>query len=365
MATATSTHSRSLPAEVALACVGLEATSSSHAPMPRAEGAVQLALVDPERIAVLKACDEASTAYDPDSFWLIFRIRGRNMRTMLLPIALLVAWGVLWGAVLEVSEPVRSLVTPLSDVFAPLLTTVAFLLVFRLSRAAVRFWDARAAAGKMVESSRILSADVAVACANAPGLRNEFARWIGVFPVAVKNFLRPSHRTCARVAELGTLLDGSEIEQLLGPHTCAPLLVLTRLRQAAYRVPTEAAVGGAPAMGAHVYRELVQSINALTAAWGALERINATPLPFVYVAHLRTLLVVYLAVSYLEALAAHGWAALPGLVLSSWALLGIEAAAIECERPFRRRPNHLLLGRFCHVIAENVAQTLADAAKPL
>ena len=99
---------------------------------------------------------------------------------------------------------------------------------------------------------------------------------------------------------------------------------------------------------------------SLCAGFFVLTKVNATPLPFVYVAHLRTFLLVYLALWYLEALASHGWAALPGVALSSWALLGIEAAAIECERPFRRRANHLALGRFCVVVAENVAQTLVD-----
>lgn len=46
------------------------------------------------------------------------------------------------------------------------------------------------------------------------------------------------------------------------------------------------------------------------------------------------------------------------------ALLGIEAAAVECERPFSYRPNHLTLGRACALIAENVAQTLSDLPLP-
>ena len=92
-----------------------------------------------------------------------------------------------------------------------------------------------------------------------------------------------------------------------------------------------------------------------------MERINGTPLPFVYVAHLRSVLVLYLFIAPLPAVAKGGWTVVPLLIAISWALLGIEAAALECERPFRRRPNHLPLGRFCLVTAENVAQTLAEA----
>ena len=95
-------------------------------------------------------------------------------------------------------------------------------------------------------------------------------------------------------------------------------------------------------------------------AWGAMERINGTPLPFVYVAHLRTFLLLYLGIFFTETIARYSWAALPPLLAGSWALLGLEAAAVACERPFRRCANHLLLGRFACVVARHVAQTLRD-----
>ena len=40
-----------------------------------------------------------------------------------------------------------------------------------------------------------------------------------------------------------------------------------------------------------IFRNLSEHIDTLTGAWGAMERINATPLPFAYVVHLRTFLV--------------------------------------------------------------------------
>ena len=89
---------------------------------------------------------------------------------------------------------------------------------------------------------------------------------------------------------------------------------------------------------------------------------NATPLPYVYVAHLRTFLIIYLIAAASAAVAEWGLAAVPALVAMSWALLGIEAAAVECERPFGHQPHHLALGKFCVVCAENIAQTLRDVA---
>ena len=318
------------------------------------------ALLSPERIGALNECDAELTAYDPDSFRLVFQVRGRNVGTVIGPIIILLIWGIIWAIILDASDTAHTALLALENTFTPLLTTVSFLLVFRLGRAAVRYWDARAAAGLMVEICRVLASDASVACASGPPeLREAFCRWIAVFPIAVKNFLRPTvHTRCSRAAELGALLPQAQADALLHQEKCGPLYVLNNLRKAVWRASQQ--VKAEPAVQALAYRELNTSINTLTHAFGTMERINATPLPFVYVAHLRTFLLVYLALWYLEALASHGWAALPGVALSSWALLGIEAAAIECERPFRRRANHLALGRFCVVVAENVAQTLVD-----
>ena len=166
-----------------------------------------------------------------------------------------------------------------------------------------------------------------------PELVDGFARWTSAYPIAVKNFLRPAARRgwekCARVAkmrvEVGALLTDADAAALLGtahelgsPPTrqspalagsgpagadaavsfhsvaaaavargapVAPLLVLLRLRQLAY-VAAGAGGGGPapePALGAAIYRQLNSQIDQLATAWGAMERINATPLPFVYV----------------------------------------------------------------------------------
>ena len=49
-------------------------------------------------------------------------------------------------------------------------------------------------------------------------------------------------------------------------------------------------------------------------------------------------------------------------LIVAWALLGIEAAAVECERPVRGCANHMPLEAFCAVVADNVRQTLQHSA---
>ena len=52
------------------------------------------------------------------------------------------------------------------------------------------------------------------------------------------------------------------------------------------------------------------------------------------------------------------WLAVVPLFAASWALLGIEAAAVECERPFEWHSNHLPIGKMCIAVAEGVSLTL-------
>lgn len=366
------------------------------------------AILLPNRLAALSACDVPVVSYREYSMFRdVFRFRGRNFGMMIAPLLLLAVWDVFWG-LLFLYEPfpnqtdeLRETIASWGDLIDPLLTPVSFLLVFRLGRAAVRFWDARAAAGKMIEFCRITVSVVAVACmaprrlhdADVDGdfdssstnelretLLGNYARWTAVFPLAVKNFLRPSKREgwCdytyykKRRFEIGPLLSEEDAQKLLSKGgykegtlpTLGPVLVLDRLREIAsdicFEVPQRHRGTLNPAAQAELHSQLNSHINTLTGAFGAMERIKSTPLPFVYVVHLRMFLLLYLFLSNMTGMAQSGWTAVIALFIGNWALLGIEAAAVECERPFCWNANHLPLGRFCAVIAGNVGQTLND-----
>tara|TARA_B100000795_G_scaffold30576_1_gene20142 strand:- start:1183 stop:1524 length:342 start_codon:yes stop_codon:yes gene_type:complete len=80
------------------------------------------------------------------------------------------------------------------------------------------------------------------------------ARWICVLPISVKNFLRPAtqqgswikaNKQSKRRAELGSLLTDVEADELLHagsnqPGGMGPILVLSMLRQLAFRATDEA-----------------------------------------------------------------------------------------------------------------------------
>ena len=113
---------------------------------------------------------------------------------------------------------------------------------------------------------------------------------------------------------------------------------------------------------AQVFGALTRQIDLLTGTFGGMERINNTPLPFVYVSHLRTSLTVYLTLVPIVFAPIWLWATPFLTLIVAWALLGIEAAAVECERPVRGCANHMPLEAFCAVVADNVRQTLQHSA---
>lgn len=329
---------------------------------------MQAAISCEARLKELATCDSSTISYDPRRFSIIFRLRGRNLPTIAVPLASLLLWTCAWAAVFRFGEPVRVAMFALDDFFVPMLPAVSFLLVFRLGRAGVRYWDARAAMGKLVEVCRVLSSTAIVSCANHPTLGEDFARWTCVFPIAVKNFLRagekpnvsPDERRRQKRVETGMLLSDTEHNEIFNPDGYAPIAVLNRLRQlalqASLELELECQIRGS------LFLQLNGHLDTLTGAWGAMERINGTPLPYAYVVHLRTFLMLYLLLWTLHEVAAHGEGGIPLCIAVSWALLGIEAAAVECERPFHWDANHLKLGSMCIVVARNVAQTLRNTA---
>eukprot|EP00562_Extubocellulus_spinifer_P020086 CAMPEP_0178600268 /NCGR_PEP_ID=MMETSP0697-20121206/33764_1 /TAXON_ID=265572 /ORGANISM="Extubocellulus spinifer, Strain CCMP396" /LENGTH=484 /DNA_ID=CAMNT_0020238249 /DNA_START=167 /DNA_END=1618 /DNA_ORIENTATION=- len=336
------------------------------------------AILSPDRLNALLACDEQVLSYDPRRWTIVFRPHGRNIQMIALPLVVITIWGVLWCGILSMDgmESVRDAVADLEGLITPLLVPVSFLLVFRLGRAAVRFWDARSSTGKIVEMCRVIISTAAVGCAtieDGTELLNDFARYLCAYPIAVKNFLRPSARKgwgkdakdMKRRFELGQLLSDSEAEAVLNTSdvNLGTIVILNKLRQLAWMAATaKDTQGGSDAsldLGPRdmLYRQLNEQIDTLTGAFGACERISSTPLPLVYVAHLRTFLLLYLILWSMESAANHGWVSIPIVFAASWGLLGIEAAAVECERPFQWQSNHLPLGKVGVVVSRNVAQT--------
>ena len=240
-------------------------------------------------------------------------------------------------------------------------STLSFLLVFRLNRSAERFWMARMAWGIIIASSRSLVGGVLAHCSHDHKHRDEVIRWVTAFSVSLVHFMRklPQHPGTF----LGILKE-YEVQQL-GTMVHAPLYAAERIRGNLAKgfcydenTPLGVAHGRSQRL-AHLEREL----DILILQMGALERIQATPLPLVYVTHLRTFLLCFLfALPYVWH-GSLGYGTIPFVIITSYAMLGLEGAAMECEAPFEKgRTNHLSMDAFCLVVLRDVQQLIKNNA---
>jgi putative membrane protein len=96
---------------------------------------------------------------------------------------------------------------------------------------------------------------------------------------------------------------------------------------------------------------------------GTMERIKATPLPLVYVAHLRTFLLLFLiSMPYIWE-SSLGYITIPVVFLTAYAMLGLEGAAQEMEAPFSKdRTNHLNMDAYCLLLISNIQQQAREDA---
>jgi predicted membrane chloride channel (bestrophin family) len=222
-------------------------------------------------------------------------------------------------------------------------------------------------------------------------LLSEYACWMAAITVSVSHFLRQGKRPgwrdeeiyTKKFMELDPLLDANDVRKVLmsyddqdgNPTFDAngmrvrdpPLVVLNRMHELAFDIAYFRYSSGGltafnptPEAQAALYTAMTENINAITGAFGTMERIKNTPLPFVYTVHLRTFMFLYLLLWNLTSVAAHGWMAIPILFLVNLLLLGIEAAAVECESPFDWGSNHIPLGKISVVVAYNIVEALKE-----
>lgn len=248
--------------------------------------------------------------YNPLDFFSVFFTLVKSScisyRITLAPSLLVLITSIIWTFVTkywfqEIAPWTESAFVSLQPMGGMLGGTVSIMLAFRLARAAIRFYDSRAAAGKLIEICRVATSEMILCSDHDHVVRDTFLRWTIAFPVAVKNYLRGEPGS---PSDLRGILPDKDIAQLAAaPHQ--PLHCLHRMRALAYRAALSSPVD--PRMATTLYRGISISVDTLTAAMGAMERISLTPLPFSYTAHIRVLIFAYLAFLTVAFSATWGW----------------------------------------------------------
>jgi len=95
---------------------------------------------------------------------------------------------------------------------------------------------------------------------------------------------------------------------------------------------------------------MIGSLQVLEDALTNLEKILTTPLPFVYSAHIRHTVWLYLFFLPFQLCETFGYYVIPGIAVASFLYLGFMAAGEEIEQPFGYDKNDLDLDFFCKQI---------------
>merc|ERR1740117_1111657 len=259
-------------------------------------------------------------------------------------------------------------------------TTLAFLLVFRLNRSATRFWMARQCWGIVVVKSRAIVSTVLVHGSHDPHNRDKIIRWIAAFSIASMNYMRGTMKEIDPNCFLGILTKKEAFNLCTAIHPPLYAADFIRIYLCGLFSPENAVASedgdndtnnnstnnnkclsqsnyAISDLRTQLLISIEEQLNTMIDEEGAMERIKGTPLPLVYVTHLRTWLMLFLLSMPFFWEAMLGYATIPVVFLTSFSLLGVEGAAEDVESPFcKNRTNHLDMNSFCLVVLSNILQ---------
>jgi len=296
-------------------------------------------------------------------FRTVFNVRGRALDKILLPWVLIVLHVIVYTTIQEVAfKIVRRDMKNWEIFFALVLnTTLSFLLVFRLNRAAGRYWTSRELWGMIVAKGRCFLGTAITHGDHDPTNRDDAIRWVVAFHVATTDLLRGMDKIPAK--SLKGVLTGAEVDAM-NKNGHAAIYAIDKAR---HHVAQLFRVDETSQSKAILYSSLValleEQCNVMLECCGGMERIRSTPLPMVYVSHLRTFLLMALFMLPYVWGPSWGWTTIPIVACTAYAWLGIEGAAAEAECPFRAdRVNALDMSGYCLGFISVVKQQLLNDA---
>mmetsp|Transcript_17810 Transcript_17810/g.44437 ORF Transcript_17810/g.44437 Transcript_17810/m.44437 type:complete len:498 (-) Transcript_17810:69-1562(-) len=293
-----------------------------------------------------------------DGWWLsMLVIEDRAMDNYLGPwitILLNAALACLLAKVWSVQLPEQSIAKWDTIYSMVLKTSLAFLLVFRLNRCAMRYWEARTMWGNMAHITRNLVSTLLLYGAHSPKHRDSAIKWGSSFCLAAKHFIRSDRDY--NEDEFAGILTRNQVARLKNSNHSA-LFAASMCRYYLNKIfPVDETTPPGLAH-AHTIRmqECDRYVADLVKQVSGMEKIRSTPLPIVYVTHLRTFLYIYLIFLPYSWVSEWGWSTIPLVGFTAFALLGIEGASSEVEIPFsKERTNHLAIDAYCLVILDSV-----------
>lgn len=230
---------------------------------------------------------------------------------------------------------------------------LGLLLIFRTNSSYDRWWEARKLWGGIVNQSRNLAINGLSYGPQEPEWREEFIRWVAVFPHVCRANLRlepPDEKVVA--------LMGKEVTEQMWASNHMPNYVSFQIARLLRQALQEKKMDQFAFVQADVQRaQLIDHI-------GACERILKTPLPLVYVIKIRRYLVLFLLAlpfALLHRLESE-WLIPLVTIGVAYPLMSLDQIGVELQNPFSQKSlSHLPLDDISDNIERNVKALLGQA----
>jgi len=223
---------------------------------------------------------------------------------------------------------------------------LGFLLVFRMNASNNRYWEGRSHWGQIINASRNLTR----AGIEHTDVRNaaELSGLVSAFAISLRRTLHGQ----VDAVEADAFLPESVRREI--NHFGNPLnAIAAAISEWIGRQEREGRIDS------QLVRHLEDQLSKLVDSQGGCEKIQKTPLPFVYVVMIKQLILVYL-ITLPIAVGSHcGWWSPVLVAIVSAGLFGIEEASVEIEDPFGKDDNCLDLETYTLGITRDSGQLVA------
>lgn len=229
---------------------------------------------------------------------------------------------------------------------------LAIFLGFRINASYDRYWEARKWWGAVLVDSR----NAARQMLTLPS-RDHDARPFVLGLIAFATTLRNQLRGLPRGQGTGALLPPG-LQATVDAARCAPVLVLKWLGDQVHDCRSRGQL--APELS----RLIEESLNALSAALGACERIAGTPLPFTYSVILHRSAYLYCLLLPFGLVDSIGLMTPLVVTFISYTFFALEALSDEIEEPFGLMANDLALDAMLAGIDASLREMLGETPPP-
>ncbi len=227
---------------------------------------------------------------------------------------------------------------------------LGFLIVFRMNASSARYWEGRSHWGQIINASRNL---VRIGAAHTTDGR-ELAGLVAGYAICLRRSLQGQ-----RDAEETEVYLSEEVRQTVSSFGNPPTAIAAAISAWILRQFRAGVIDGL------IVRQLEEQLSKLVDAQGGCEKIQKTPLPFVYVVMIKQLIVAYLLTLPIVLCERCGWWSPLLISVVSLGLFGMEEASVEIEDPFGTDDNCLDMQAYTLTIARDTGQLAHQAARRL